>query len=52
MRAFVAEEKQWLAEVDDALLNLITPLKPEEARRTSLERIAHIEALADKLAND
>ena len=50
MRAFVAEEKKWLAEIDDAMLNLVTQLKPEEARKVSLERIAHIEALASKLA--
>ena len=49
MRDFVKAEKQWLEEVDDAMLNLVTQLKPDEARKVSLERIAHIEALAGRL---
>ncbi len=49
LRAFVAEEKRWLAEIDDGLLDLTTQLKGQEARKTTLERIEHIAALADRL---
>lgn len=49
LRAYAAAEKKWLATVDEAQLNLVTQLGAEEARKMVLERIAHIEALADKL---
>ena len=49
LRVAIAEQKKWLATVDDARLALILQLGPDDARRTVRERIAYLETLAAKL---
>jgi len=49
LREAIAEQKKWLADVDDARLKLILQLGAADARRTVHERLAYLEALAAKL---
>ena len=49
IRATVAEEKKWIAEVSDQMLTTVTEGKPPEARVKVAEFIGHLEQLAEKL---
>lgn len=46
IRATIAEEKKWLAEVPDVLLQTTTETDPTEARKKALELIGDLEKLA------
>ena len=49
IRATIAEEKKWLADVSDLLLQTTTETKPEDARTRAKELLARLEKLATGL---